>query len=99
MFTYLLFFRRNSGKYKIYVSYSTKSNQYWPSLDFFNVRWSKKNVLFLKYGQKTSNFNIFILDNMFGKIMARDTPSDKKLSKLDKNDKVTVILKFNDPKL
>ena len=31
--------------------------------------------------------------------MARDTPSDKKLSKLDKNDKVMVILKFNDPKL
>ena len=31
--------------------------------------------------------------------MARDTPFDKKLSKLDKNDKVMVILKFNDPKL
>ena len=31
--------------------------------------------------------------------MARDTPSDEKLSKLDKNDKVMEILNFNDPKI
>ena len=59
----------------------------------------KKNVLFLNYGQKCSNFNILMPYNMFGKTMARDTPSDEKFSKLDKNDKVMEILNFNDPKI
>ena len=44
-------------------------------------------------------FGSLIPDNLFGKTMARDRPFDKKLSKLDKNDKVMVILMFNDPKL
>ena len=59
----------------------------------------KKKCFIFELWSKYSNFNILIPDNLFGNTMARDTPSDKKLSKLDKNDKVMVILKFNDPKL